>query len=71
MGETLKIGERLEIKIIERDPRCKMITLDPDTAEASPKLLRHVAKNHGGDAGVFAAVLREGRVNKGDTISLA
>ena len=71
VGETLKIGERLEIKIIERDPRCKMITLDPDTAEASPKLLRHVAKNHGGDAGVFAAVLREGRVNKGDTISLA
>lgn len=70
VGETLKIGERLELKIIERDPRCKMITLDPDTAEASPKLLRHVARNHGGDAGVFAAVLREGRVKKGDTISL-
>ena len=70
VGETLKIGERLELKIIERDPRCKMITLDPDTAEISPKLLRQVAQNHGGDAGVFAAVLREGRVEKGDTISL-
>ncbi|MGR8946716.1 MAG: MOSC domain-containing protein [Gammaproteobacteria bacterium] len=70
VGESVKIGERLELKIIERDPRCKMITLDPDTAEASPKLLRHVARNHGGDAGVFAAVLREGRVKKGDAISL-
>lgn len=70
VGETVKIGERLELKIIERDPRCKMITLDPDTAEASPKLLRHVARNHGGDAGVFAAVLREGRVKKGDSITL-
>ena len=57
--------------IIERDPRCKMITLDPDTAEASPKLLRYIGRNHGGDAGVFAAVLQEGRVNKGDAILLA
>lgn len=70
VGKTVTIGNRLELKIIERDPRCKMITLDPDTAEASPKLLRHVAKNHGGDAGVFAAVLREGRVKQGDPISL-
>ena len=48
-----------------------MITLDPDTAEASPKLLRYIGRNHGGDAGVFAAVLQEGRVNKGDAILLA
>jgi MOSC domain-containing protein YiiM len=45
-----------------------MITLDPDTAEATPRLLRYLARNHGGDAGVFAAVLRDGRVNKGDPI---
>jgi len=70
VGKTVQIGDRLELKIIERDPRCKMITLDPDTAEASPKLLKHVARNHDGDAGVFAAVLREGRVKKGDPISL-
>ncbi len=68
VGKTLKIGDRLELAIVERDPRCKMITLDPDTAEASPKVLRHVARNHGGDAGVFAAVLQDGRVNKGDPI---
>ena len=52
------------------DPRCKIITLDPDTSEESPKLLQHISRNLGGDAGVFAAVLREGRVKKGDPIIL-
>ncbi len=70
VGKTLKIGEWLEVVIVERDPRCTMITLDPDTAEATPKLLQHLARNHAGDAGVFAAVLQRGRVNKGDRIFL-
>ena len=70
VGKTLKIGDRLEVAIVERDPRCKMITLDPDTAEETPKLLQYVARKHGGDAGVFAAVLRDGRVNQGDAIFL-
>ncbi len=70
VGKTLKIGEWLEVKIVERDPRCEMITLDPDTAEETPKLLQHLARKHSGDAGVFAAVLQRGRVNKGDPIFL-
>ncbi len=70
VGKTLKIGEWLEVVIVERDPRCEMITLDPDTAEATPKLLQHLARKHEGDAGVFAAVLQRGRVNKGDKIFL-
>ena len=56
--------------IVERDPRCSMITLDPDTAEETPKLLQHLARKHDGDAGVFAAVLQRVRVNKGDPIIL-
>jgi uncharacterized protein YcbX len=70
VGKTLKIGDHLELAIVERDPRCKMITLDPDTADATPKLLRHLARFHDGNAGVFAAVLQRGRVNKGDPIIL-
>ena len=71
IGKTLQIGEWLELMIVERDPRCTMITLDPDTADATPRLLRHLARNHDGNAGVFAAVLQRGRVNKGDRIFLA
>lgn len=70
IGKTIKIGDKLTVSVLERDPRCKMITLDPDTSEESPKLLQHVSRNHGGDAGVFAAVLSEGRVKKGDPIEL-
>ena len=70
VGKTLKIGNRLELAIVERDPRCTVITLDPDTAVATPKLLQHLGRNHGGDAGVFAAVIQRGRVNKGDPIIL-
>jgi uncharacterized protein YcbX len=70
VGKSLKIGDKLEVKVIERDPRCKMITLDPDTSEESPRILQHVSRAHGGDAGVFAAVLKEGRVKAGDPISI-
>jgi len=66
-----KIGDHLELKIDMRDPRCKVITLDPDTAEQSQKLLRYLAGNHQGDADVFAVVLKRGRVNKGDPVVLA
>ena len=68
VGKTLKIGAHLELTIVACDPRCKAVTLDPDTAEGTPKLLRYLARNYGGNAGVFAAVLQRGRVNKGDPI---
>jgi uncharacterized protein YcbX len=67
---TLQVGERLRIAVLERDPRCKMITLDPDTGQAERRVLHHVSKAHGGMAGVYAAVLVEGVVRKGDPIWL-
>jgi MOSC domain-containing protein YiiM len=47
-----------------------MITLDPDTAEMNPNVLRKVGRGHGGRAGVYGAVLVEGMVRRGDTIEL-
>jgi uncharacterized protein len=70
VGCTLGIGERLRIAVLERDPRCKMITLDPDTGLAERRVLHHVSKAHGGMAGVYAAVLVEGVVREGDPIWL-
>ena len=66
----MKIGDRLEITILALDPRCKMITIDPDTAETTPRLLKHIARKHDGFAGVYAAVLIEGTVKPGDEILL-
>jgi uncharacterized protein YcbX len=58
------------VSIVARDPRCKIITLDPDTGEASPELLRVVVRNHPSNAGVYGAVLAEGTVRPGDPIEL-
>ena len=70
VGRTLRIGSKAVISILERDPRCKMITLDPDTAKPTPEILRKVARNHDGKAGVYGAVLVEGMVRQDDEIAL-
>jgi hypothetical protein len=70
VGRTLGVGSKVQVSILERDPRCKMITLDPDTAEMNPNVLRKVGRGHGGRAGVYGAVLIEGMVRRGDTIEV-
>ncbi|HXF40486.1 MAG TPA: MOSC domain-containing protein [Blastocatellia bacterium] len=70
VGRSLRLGSKAIVSILERDPRCKMITLDPDTGEANPEFSRKVAEAHDGKAGVYAAVLVEGRVRRGDPIEL-
>jgi len=69
-GKTVRIGRKATLAVLERDPRCKMITLDPDTAEPNPEVIRCVARNHEGKAGVYAAVLVEGVVAAGDEVVL-
>jgi hypothetical protein len=70
VGHSLRIGSKVTLSILQRDSRCMIITLDPDTAEKAPALLRTVAQAHGGMAGVYAAVLVEGMVRKGDSVTL-
>jgi len=70
VGRSLRIGSKAVLSILERDPRCKMITLDPDTGESDPMILRKVAQGHDGMAGVYGAVLVEGTIRKGDAIEL-
>jgi len=68
VGRTLQIGEQVMVQVVEKDSRCKMITLDPETAEASPRVLERVALKHGGCTGVYGAVLREGVVRVKDAV---
>ena len=69
IGRTLRIGAKTTIVILERDPRCKMVTLDPETGEATPEILEKVMQDHHGMAGVYGAVLVEGTVRPGDAIA--
>src|SRR5207247_512632 len=45
VGRSLRIGPKVVVTILERDPRCVMITLDPDTGEKNPAILKKVAKD--------------------------
>ena len=61
---------RPSVVVLERDPRCKMITLDPDTGHSSPEILREVAQAHDGMAGIYCAATVEGTVGAGDEVRL-
>ena len=70
IGRRLRIGQKAEIMVLERDPRCKAISLDPDTGEHNPQILKKVAQLHEANAGVYCAVLVEGVLTPGDSIGI-
>src|SRR6266540_1015165 len=70
VGRSLRIGSKVVVRILERDARCVMITLDPDTGEKTPAILKKVAQAHEGMAGVYGAVIVEGMLHKGDPVEL-
>jgi hypothetical protein len=70
VGKSVRIGSKVVITILERDPRCVIITLDPDTGEQAPAILKKVAQAHDGMAGVYGAVVVEGLIHKCDSIEV-
>lgn len=70
IGRKVRIGARVVVAILQRDPRCKVITIDPDTGARDKTLLQHLNAEHEGHAGLYAAVLVEGVVRPGDDIHL-
>jgi uncharacterized protein YcbX len=70
VGRKVRIGPKVVISVLERDPRCQMITLDPNTAEPNPKVLRNVARGHEGTAGVYGAALAEGMIRVDDAVEV-
>lgn len=70
VGRSLRIGSRVVISIVQRDHRCVIITLDPESGTGIPALLKAVAQGHDGMAGVYGAVTMQGMVRKGDTVEL-
>ena len=70
VGRRLRIGPKAVVAVLERDPRCKMISLDPETGGHDPAVLRKVAQAHEAFAGVYCAVLVEGVLTAGDSIEV-
>ncbi len=69
-GSLLRIGSEVLTGVTQRDPRCMMINLDPDSGKQDARVLRAVAQRHDGQAGIYANVVRPGLIRVGDAIQL-
>jgi len=65
LGRVIRAGEA-ELEVTSRCERCKVITMDPDTTEATPELLRVLVERHDERFGMYCRVVRHGRVSVGD-----
>ncbi|NBD23245.1 MOSC domain-containing protein [Paenibacillus sp. T1] len=67
LGRTLAIGD-VRLRVDSRCERCVMITMDPDTRAKDPSLLKQVNQSFGNHFGVYASVVRTGRIRLGDQV---
>lgn len=74
VGRVLVFGEDeehgLQMRVSEPDIRCKMITLDPETAVAAPRVLEEVVRSRDGQLGVYGLPQRLGTLRVGQRVYL-
>jgi uncharacterized protein YcbX len=70
IGRTVRIGEEVRLNITGPCPRCVMTTLAQGDLPKDSGILRTAARHNEVNVGVYAAVLRGGKVRRGDAISL-
>jgi len=68
-GAELHIGRAI-IRLDSLRARCPMTTVDPDTLERDPEVLRDIGRRFRGRLALNAGVLREGRIAVGDPVTL-
>jgi uncharacterized protein YcbX len=70
VGHTILLGETAKLRITERDPRCRIVILDPTTAAADPALMKHLDRHHEGRVGVYGVVEQTGMLRAGGGVEL-
>ena len=69
-GAELHAGPAV-IRLASRRGRCPMTTVDPDTLDLDPEVLRDIGRRFGGRLALNAAVVRPGALRMGDRVTLA
>lgn len=67
MGCVLRVGG-MSVRVDKRDGRCAVITIDPQTTERNPAILRTVTRDRGGCLGVYGSTVQPGRVALNDLV---
>ena len=70
VGRTLSCGPEVRLRITGPCPRCVMTTLPQGDLPADPGILRTAAQHNQVNVGVYAAVLRDGTIRRGDLLRL-
>lgn len=69
VGLRLRIGDTLEVEVAQRTERCVMVSASQPGLPADRGVLRGVAAHHDLCLGVYADVVRPGRVGTGDAVT--
>lgn len=69
VGSVLRIGA-MQMRVDQRDKRCIMINVDPDTTARNPEVLRAVARERQACLGVYGSTVQPGVVSIGDSVIL-
>ena len=73
VGGVLSFGEASDapaVAVTMPDPRCVMVTLDPEGGRRSPEVMKAVVRANQNNAGIYATVTRSGRLAVGQAIHL-
>jgi len=70
VGGVLRIGT-MAMRVDQRDQRCVMVNVDPDTTERDPRVLRTIAQERHACLGVYGSTMQPGRIAVGDPVALA
>ncbi len=73
LGGVLSFGEGDDapaITVTQRDVRCSMVNLDPDSASSAPEVQKTIVRANQNNAGVYGTVTRIGQLAVGQTIHL-
>jgi uncharacterized protein len=72
IGKRLTFGaDGPAVGVTQRDLRCVMINLDPDTAESHPEVMKTAVRLNDNYAGIYATVVRTGELRVGQTVSIS
>ena len=69
-GTDLHIGD-VVLRVDSLRGRCHMTTVDPDTLEVDPEVLRDIFRRFDGRLALNASVVRGGTIRIGDLVTLA
>jgi uncharacterized protein len=70
VGSVLRIGG-FSMRVDQRDQRCVMINVDPETIQRDPSILKAAGRERDTCLGVYGTTVQPGRVGLGDSVSIA